>query len=218
MNSGVNAKGFTPRADKRALKTRLATQPLPLGGNWSQISKKVAFHKGNGQTIPLCGNEECMVSRLRHWHRDCPRGGKRANGAHVFVTEDVEHDFFAVHFANQQSTPATPRRGHRGVRMQYCQPVDTHMGVCTVGGAAQRINLNGFKVESSVTATPAPAAVTTGPPSVLVPEDAIPQSVSALFVHEPDLTVADKLAAMGGFTITMVEDEPPLENFSVRFS
>ncbi|KAK3281810.1 hypothetical protein CYMTET_10423 [Cymbomonas tetramitiformis] len=67
LSDRVNPKGFAPRADKRVMKDRFAAKPLPLGGNWSQIiSKKVAaFHKGTGQTIPFCGNEKCMGSRLQ---------------------------------------------------------------------------------------------------------------------------------------------------------
>ncbi|KAK3248471.1 hypothetical protein CYMTET_42069 [Cymbomonas tetramitiformis] len=68
----VNKRGFTPRADKpnlqnpRAMKTRFAAQPFPKEGNWSQSnSEKMAFHKGSGQTIPFCGNHECMRDRAR---------------------------------------------------------------------------------------------------------------------------------------------------------
>ncbi|KAK3266700.1 hypothetical protein CYMTET_24698 [Cymbomonas tetramitiformis] len=167
-----------------------AATPLPLGGNWSQsISHNVAVHKGTGQAIPLCGNEECMVSRLRHWYRDCPRGGKRANGAHAFVTEDVDHDFvFAVYFQtaaidtgdNDNFQAACLLAGGKpeiieDISTNQVLPTggDTHMGVCTVGGAPQRVNINGFK--NSVAATPSPtpppppppAEVTDGPPSAV---------------------------------------------------
>ncbi|KAK3242242.1 hypothetical protein CYMTET_48060 [Cymbomonas tetramitiformis] len=67
------------------------------------VSTKVALQKVTGQTIPLCGNTTCTESRLRHWHRDCPRGGTRSNGAgeggaHAFAAEDVENDFCAINF------------------------------------------------------------------------------------------------------------------------
>ncbi|KAK3248259.1 hypothetical protein CYMTET_42270 [Cymbomonas tetramitiformis] len=96
------------QAKNTAIHAKTHSDRVTEGGNWSQsLSNKVAFHKGTGVTIPLCGNNTCVASRLRHWHRDCPRGGKQVNdagavGAHAFVTEDVENDFHAVQF------PSTP--------------------------------------------------------------------------------------------------------------
>ncbi|KAK3285258.1 hypothetical protein CYMTET_7128 [Cymbomonas tetramitiformis] len=64
----------------------------------------------------------------------------------------IIEDFSASSSSTVGSVPAEDIKE----RMQYCQPVDTQMGMCTVGGAAQHININGFKVKSSVTATPPP--------------------------------------------------------------
>ncbi|KAK3238843.1 hypothetical protein CYMTET_51183 [Cymbomonas tetramitiformis] len=53
--SEPSPRGFTPRADKpdRRIKTRFAASPLHKGGNWSQsVSKKVAFHRDTGATVP----------------------------------------------------------------------------------------------------------------------------------------------------------------------
>ncbi|KAK3252657.1 hypothetical protein CYMTET_38059 [Cymbomonas tetramitiformis] len=62
-DSEPSPRGFTPRADKpdRRVKTRFAASPLPKGGNWSQsISKKVAFHRDTGVTIPYCQNQHAI--------------------------------------------------------------------------------------------------------------------------------------------------------------
>ncbi|KAK3237041.1 hypothetical protein CYMTET_52856 [Cymbomonas tetramitiformis] len=90
----VSKWGFAPRAEKPATLVKygakkahkVAVAPLKEGGNWSQtVSDKVGFHKGSGQTIPFCQNHDCMCDRARHWHRDCPNGGKRANlGAEMY--------------------------------------------------------------------------------------------------------------------------------------
>ncbi|KAK3251236.1 hypothetical protein CYMTET_39423 [Cymbomonas tetramitiformis] len=61
--SGPAPRGFTPRADKpdRRIKTRFAASPLPKGGNWSQsISKKAAFHRDTGATVPYCQNQHAI--------------------------------------------------------------------------------------------------------------------------------------------------------------
>ncbi|KAK3286956.1 hypothetical protein CYMTET_5513 [Cymbomonas tetramitiformis] len=87
---GPAPRGFTPRADKpdRRVKTRFAASPLPKGGNWSQsISKKVAFHRDTGATVPYCQNQVCAKGRARHWHRDCPNGGRTGLSAYAFAEE-----------------------------------------------------------------------------------------------------------------------------------
>ncbi|KAK3287946.1 hypothetical protein CYMTET_4554 [Cymbomonas tetramitiformis] len=63
--SDPSPRGHAPRADKpdRRMKHRFATEPLAKGGNWSQsISKKVAFHRDIGATIPYCQNAVNGVS------------------------------------------------------------------------------------------------------------------------------------------------------------
>ncbi|KAK3236124.1 hypothetical protein CYMTET_53730 [Cymbomonas tetramitiformis] len=98
--SGPSPRGFTPRADKpdRRVKTRFAASPLPKGGNWSQtVSKKVAFHRDTGATIPYCQNQVCAEGKTRHWHRDCPNGGRTGLSAYAFA-EEAESSVLAAKF------------------------------------------------------------------------------------------------------------------------
>ncbi|KAK3268649.1 hypothetical protein CYMTET_22857 [Cymbomonas tetramitiformis] len=98
--SGPAPRGFTPRADKpdRRIKTRFAASPLPKGGNWSQsISKKVAFHRDTGATVPYCQNQVCAKGKARHWHRDCPNGGRTGLSAYAFA-EEAENSVLAAKF------------------------------------------------------------------------------------------------------------------------
>ncbi|KAK3264559.1 hypothetical protein CYMTET_26711 [Cymbomonas tetramitiformis] len=98
--SGPAPRGFTPRADKpgRRMMTRFAASPLPKGGNWSQsISKKVAFHRDTGATVPYCQNQVCAKGKARHWHRDCPNGGRTGLSAYAFA-EEAENSVLAAKF------------------------------------------------------------------------------------------------------------------------
>ncbi|KAK3244200.1 hypothetical protein CYMTET_46179 [Cymbomonas tetramitiformis] len=98
--SGPAPRGFTPRADKpdRRIKTRFAASPLPKGGNWSQsISKKVAFHRDTGATVPYCQNQVCAKGKARHWHRDCPNGGRTGLSAYAFA-EEAENSVLPAKF------------------------------------------------------------------------------------------------------------------------
>ncbi|KAK3264501.1 hypothetical protein CYMTET_26764 [Cymbomonas tetramitiformis] len=99
--SEPSPRGFTPRADKpnRRVKTRFAASPLPKGGNWSQsVSRKVAFHRDSGATIPYCQNQVCAKKgRARHWHRDCPNGGRTGLSAYAFA-EEAENSVLAARF------------------------------------------------------------------------------------------------------------------------
>ncbi|KAK3238769.1 hypothetical protein CYMTET_51257 [Cymbomonas tetramitiformis] len=107
LSEKVNGKGFNPRAEKPPVGPRkgprfmhrLAASPLvPAGGNWTLRSKLVAFHRDSAQTIPLCQHSSCAAEKAKHWHRDCPRGGPRAEkagaGAHSFAVSGVESDFY----------------------------------------------------------------------------------------------------------------------------
>ncbi|KAK3282350.1 hypothetical protein CYMTET_9908 [Cymbomonas tetramitiformis] len=92
-NSDPSSRGFTPRADKpdRRVKTRFAASPLPKEGNWSQsVSKKVAFHRDTGATV-------CAKGKARHWHRDCPNGGRTGLSAYAFA-EEAENSVLAAKF------------------------------------------------------------------------------------------------------------------------
>ncbi|KAK3250441.1 hypothetical protein CYMTET_40171 [Cymbomonas tetramitiformis] len=98
--SEPSPRGFTPRADKpdRRVKTRFAASPLPKGGNWSQsVSRKVAFHRDSGATIPYCQNQVCAKGKARHWHRDCPNGGRTGLSAYAFA-EEAENSVLAAKF------------------------------------------------------------------------------------------------------------------------
>ncbi|KAK3241314.1 hypothetical protein CYMTET_48907 [Cymbomonas tetramitiformis] len=66
--------------------------------NWSQsISKKVAFHHDTGATVPYCQNQVCAKGKARHWHRDCPNGGRTGLSAYAFA-EEAENSVLAVKF------------------------------------------------------------------------------------------------------------------------
>ncbi|KAK3239850.1 hypothetical protein CYMTET_50246 [Cymbomonas tetramitiformis] len=96
--SEPSPRGFTPRADKqdRRVKTRFAASPLPKGGNWSQsVSRKVAFHRDSGATIPYCQNQVCAKGKARHW--DCPNGGRTGLSAYAFA-EEAENSVLAARF------------------------------------------------------------------------------------------------------------------------
>ncbi|KAK3241854.1 hypothetical protein CYMTET_48419 [Cymbomonas tetramitiformis] len=70
----------------------------PQGGNWSQsISKKVAFHRDTGATVPYCQNQVCAKGKARHWHRDCPNGGRTGLSAYAFA-EEAENSVLAARF------------------------------------------------------------------------------------------------------------------------
>ncbi|KAK3242290.1 hypothetical protein CYMTET_48010 [Cymbomonas tetramitiformis] len=81
INTRMDAtKGFTPRGEKYGRgpkRFRVGAEPLAHGGNTSQstVNKKVAFHKGTGEFVPLCRNGTCAAAGAKHWHRDCPHGG-----------------------------------------------------------------------------------------------------------------------------------------------
>ncbi|KAK3246060.1 hypothetical protein CYMTET_44389 [Cymbomonas tetramitiformis] len=109
LTDKVNGRGFTPRADKNKIGNggggsgvRFAAGGLPTGGNWlqSQARKRVAFHKGSGDFIPFCQNSTCKKDEIRHWHRDCPNGGKHGAGGsfHSFSLGDIENDLLAEQF------------------------------------------------------------------------------------------------------------------------
>ncbi|KAK3261189.1 hypothetical protein CYMTET_29890 [Cymbomonas tetramitiformis] len=94
-------RGYTPRAAKagRQMKIRFAAKPLNKGGNWSQgVSKKVVFHRDTGATIPYCRNGDvCAKGRARHWHCDCPNGGRNGISAYAFA-EEAETSVLAARF------------------------------------------------------------------------------------------------------------------------
>ncbi|KAK3239539.1 hypothetical protein CYMTET_50543 [Cymbomonas tetramitiformis] len=100
--SEPSTRGYTPRADKpdRRVKTRFAaTPPLARGGNWSQsISKKVAFHRDTGATVPYCQNQVCAKGKARHWHRDCPNGGRTGLSSAYAFAEEAENSVLAAKF------------------------------------------------------------------------------------------------------------------------
>ncbi|KAK3276904.1 hypothetical protein CYMTET_15055 [Cymbomonas tetramitiformis] len=109
LTDKVNGKGFTPRADKHKIGNggggsgvRFAAGDLPAGGNWSQShgKKRVAFHKGSGDFVPFCGYSTFKKDDARHWHRDCPNGGKHGAGGsfHSFSLGDIENDLLAEQF------------------------------------------------------------------------------------------------------------------------
>ncbi|KAK3233902.1 hypothetical protein CYMTET_55832 [Cymbomonas tetramitiformis] len=108
LTDKVNGKDFTPRADKG---TRSVTVEEALaygsrrrtclpGGIGRRRTRFVAFHKGSGTFIPFCANDECRKHDVRHWHRDCPNGGKSSGSDHFgsFSLGDIENDLLAEQF------------------------------------------------------------------------------------------------------------------------
>ncbi|KAK3246664.1 hypothetical protein CYMTET_43802 [Cymbomonas tetramitiformis] len=81
------------------MKTRFATKPLATGGNWSQgTSKKAAFHRDTGVTVPYCQNAVCAKGLARHWHGDCPNGGRNGLLAYSFTSEEADNSVLAARF------------------------------------------------------------------------------------------------------------------------
>ncbi|KAK3289331.1 hypothetical protein CYMTET_3230 [Cymbomonas tetramitiformis] len=108
LTAKLNGHGFTPRSAKAGrpgtMKTRFAAGDLPTSGNWPQgLSKKIVFDKNNAQFVPVCGHSLCRKGNAKHWHRDCPHGGPRAEkgesaSMNAFATADYELDFLATNF------------------------------------------------------------------------------------------------------------------------
>ncbi|KAK3240871.1 hypothetical protein CYMTET_49323 [Cymbomonas tetramitiformis] len=111
LKAKIDSHGFTPRSQKPGRGpplTRPGSAPLPTGGNISQkvFTKKVAFDKRNASFVPFCKHSACEKSNAKHWHRDCPHGGPRAESGQNFcdpisahaLSEPVEHDFLAMTF------------------------------------------------------------------------------------------------------------------------
>ncbi|KAK3272851.1 hypothetical protein CYMTET_18883 [Cymbomonas tetramitiformis] len=65
------------------------------------------------EAIPLCQHSTCTSAQARHWHRDCPHGGPRAEktaaGAHSFAVQEVEGDFYAAAFQHAIDNNDTDR-------------------------------------------------------------------------------------------------------------
>ncbi|KAK3264544.1 hypothetical protein CYMTET_26725 [Cymbomonas tetramitiformis] len=96
--SEPSPRGFTPRADKpdRRVKTRFAASPLPKGGNWSQsVSRKVAFHRESGATIPYCQNQDPFELLLM---LKCTLVNFRAGLSAFAFAEEAENSVLAAKF------------------------------------------------------------------------------------------------------------------------
>ncbi|KAK3253148.1 hypothetical protein CYMTET_37576 [Cymbomonas tetramitiformis] len=244
LTDKVNGRGFTPRADKNKIGNggggsgvRFAAGDLPTGGNWpqSQVRKRVAFHKGSGDFIPFCQNSTCKKDEARHWHRDCPNGGKHGAGGsfHSFSLGDIENDLLAEQFQTAMdehdgerfdalcllagckpemldgvsacSFGIEPEREGGALQefLPYCQPA-THMGGFTVGGVESGISAAACThVREDAPPAPPPAAITHAYPDGSEASDAGDMMpVDSMHAHEPDLCFADKIARMGGLSIT----------------
>ncbi|KAK3266604.1 hypothetical protein CYMTET_24778 [Cymbomonas tetramitiformis] len=244
LTDKVNGRGFTPRADKRKIGNggggsgvRFAAGDLPTGGNWSQSQgrKRVAFHKGSGDFIPFCQNSTCKKDEARHWHRDCPNGGKHGAGGsfHSFSLGDIENDLLAEQFQTAMDEHdgerfdalcllaggkpemldgvsacafgLEPEREDGALHdfLPYCQPA-THMGGFTVGGVESGISAVACThVREDSPPAPPPAAITHVYPDESEASDVGDMMpVDPMHAHEPDLCFADRIARMGGLSIT----------------
>ncbi|KAK3279639.1 hypothetical protein CYMTET_12501 [Cymbomonas tetramitiformis] len=110
----INGHGYTPRSNKPGRPGqkihRLAVDDLPTGGSWPQgLSKKIAFDKSRAEFVPVCRHSVCLKASAKHWHRDCPHGGPRAEkgdsvSMNAFATADYELDYLATSFRNALDT------------------------------------------------------------------------------------------------------------------
>ncbi|KAK3284409.1 hypothetical protein CYMTET_7936 [Cymbomonas tetramitiformis] len=129
--------------------TRFAAKDLPVGGKWSQTEHKqrVAFHMGTGEFIPFCANDTCAFDSARHWHRDCPNGGKAANkrefGSHNFNVSDFENDHYAEQFQcameNDDSKIFNALCFLAGGEPEMCDELSVCSFGVTAGGAASAL-------------------------------------------------------------------------------
>ncbi|KAK3282230.1 hypothetical protein CYMTET_10016 [Cymbomonas tetramitiformis] len=89
--------------------------------------------------------------------------------------------------------------------LECCQPADTRLGVCAVGGA---MHVNTFQVHDKIPGDaldmPPPPAPPAAPQSVVSDEGMYP--VSALHAHEPDTSFMDKFAVR----LELTDPNPPL--------
>ncbi|KAK3232827.1 hypothetical protein CYMTET_56851 [Cymbomonas tetramitiformis] len=69
----------------------------PRGEIGQSVSKKVAFHRDTGATVPYCRNQVCAKGKARHWYRDRPNGGRTGLSAYAFA-EEAENSVLAVKF------------------------------------------------------------------------------------------------------------------------
>ncbi|KAK3238622.1 hypothetical protein CYMTET_51380 [Cymbomonas tetramitiformis] len=145
-----DTKHFTPRGAKpRSKMTRFAARDLPAGGNWNQTEqrRRVAFHKGTGEFIPFCASDSCDLESARHWHRDCPNGGKAAKkqefGSHSFAVSDFENDMYAEQFQCAVEEGDSDRFNALcflvGGEPEMCDEVSAYSFGVTTGGAPSAI-------------------------------------------------------------------------------
>ncbi|KAK3281761.1 hypothetical protein CYMTET_10471 [Cymbomonas tetramitiformis] len=201
----------------------------------SHGKKRVAFHKGSGDFVPFCGNSTCKKDDARHWHRDCPNGGKHGAGgsSHSFSLGDIENELLAEQFQAAMDEHGgerfealcllargkpemldgvsacafglEPERQNGALQdfLPYCQPV-THMGGFTVGGVASGISAAACThVREDARPAPPPAAIThVYPDESDASDDGVVLPVDPMYAHEPDLCFADRIAQMGGLSIT----------------
>ncbi|KAK3232929.1 hypothetical protein CYMTET_56746 [Cymbomonas tetramitiformis] len=197
----MNATGFTPRADKGKIghggggswRRRFAAKDLPAGDNWSQtarMQKRVTFHKGSGALIHLCANVGCRKHDVRHWHRECPNGAKGATSDHFgnLSLDDIENDLLA-----EKCQVAVEEKND--VRCD---------ALCMLAGGKPKMVDDVSEFSFGVAREDAPGFVLTrdGSTQSVVSDEDTPRPVDPLHAHEPDMCFADRIAQMGGFSIT----------------
>ncbi|KAK3270134.1 hypothetical protein CYMTET_21457 [Cymbomonas tetramitiformis] len=188
LTDKVNGRGFTPRADKNKIGN---------GGGGSGVRFAAEFGMQEGR-------------EMRHWHRDCPNGGKHGAGGsfHSFSLGDIENDLLAEQFQ-------TAMDEHDGERFE---------ALCLLAGGKPEmldgVSACAFGLEperehegiSSAVCTharedappaPPPAAIEHVYPDESEASDAGDMMpVDPMHAHEPDLCFADRIARMGGLSIT----------------
>ncbi|KAK3240653.1 hypothetical protein CYMTET_49517 [Cymbomonas tetramitiformis] len=97
--------------DIRDLKRQKREGPPPAGKHLTRSAAKhhragvkplgtappVSFDKKSGAFVPHCQNAVCAQSGLKHWHAECPNGG-RHSAHYCSAVEDYETDCLAVRF------------------------------------------------------------------------------------------------------------------------
>ncbi|KAK3250152.1 hypothetical protein CYMTET_40461 [Cymbomonas tetramitiformis] len=223
LSAKIDAKGYTPRAQKpdpRQKHFRFAAKPLDKTASYSQsLSKDVAFHQESATFVPKCKHSICLQSNAKHWYRDCPHGGPRAEqmGAHSFVTNEIDSNILAAQFQQALDNNDSERfdalcvlaRGRPDtfndvsahsfkIAEEIPATIDADTAFCQTADAT----LGGFSVGGVLEHT-----ATFGTASV--PQQAVPTAVDSTCCDEHSSDEEDLLAMR---PVAIGPPPPPLEN------
>ncbi|KAK3268368.1 hypothetical protein CYMTET_23124 [Cymbomonas tetramitiformis] len=176
----------------------------PPGGHTSADNDAMAIHllALRKETIPLCQHSTCAAEQARHWHRDCPRGGPRAEKtaarAHSFAIQDVEGDFYAAAFQHAIDSNDTERfdalcylAGGKPVMLE-----DLSAASFCVGDAVEEHAIGEYLQCCQPTDTRFGVCGVGGTVNI----NTFKYPVSMLHAHEPDVSFMDKIAVGFGLS------------------